>query len=118
MYYYRENFEFSIDELNYLRDNTKLDLISSVKLLIIKRNAEKYPILFRTVDPNSDLEIDYSEAEGLEYELRVNAWIKSCKDEWLQSLRTGVGSNLRAFARQKLDENLGIVQKNVKVRKK
>jgi len=111
-----EEFNFSTEELNFLREHTKLDIISKAKLLILKRNIEKYPIIYKRVDPNISLQVDYSEMELLEYNLRVNAWIKSCREDWILFLHTGKGCNLRAYAREKLNEEMDIISNKVKVR--
>ncbi len=111
-----EEFNFSTEELEFLRENTKLDVISKIKLYKLRRNIEKFINLCRTSNLNYNLHIDYSELELLEYNLRVKIWIKSCREDWLLFVQAGNGCNLRAYAREKLDEEMGIVPNKAKVR--
>ncbi len=95
---YNEEFNFSTEELIFLRENTELDIISKSKLWLLRNK------------------IDYSDMEIYEYNLRIKAWLKYCKSYWIDFLNTGNGCSLKAFARKKLDDGMGINTNKVKIR--
>lgn len=97
---YNEEFNFSTEELNFLRESTSLDIISKFILLLLGKK------------------MNYSELNLYEYNLRVQAWLKYCKPYWISFLNTGNGCSLKAFARKKLDECMDINTDIVKIRTK
>lgn len=97
---YNEEFNFSTEELNFLRENTSLDIISKFKLHLLGKK------------------MNYSDLNLYEYNLRVKAWLNYCKPYWIDFLNAGNGCNLKAFARKKLDDSMDINMDIVKIRTK
>ena len=99
-----ENVEIDKTSLDVLRKNTNLDLISEAKILLSKRRAEKQREIYIKQNPNDIIEVDYSDALELEYQLRKNAWVKSCEKAWMNYIKVeNDGYGLFEYAEDNLE---------------
>ena len=111
-----EKEEIDKISLDVLRKNTNLDLISEAKILLSKRRAEKQREIYIKQNPNDIIEVDYSDALELEYQLRKNAWVKSCEKAWMNYIKIeNDGCGLFEFANGNLNR---IIEEERKYNKK
>lgn len=101
-------FEYEIkpldhNALEFLRENTKLGPIASLKVQKARKDAYEYRDLYMKYEPNDLIEVDFSTADELEYQLRFKAWEKSLERNWKQY---GDGLGLSEFAEIVLQQHL------------
>lgn len=77
-----EEYNINNEELDFLRKNTRLNPIAATKVLIARKQAEKYRDVYIRYNPTDIIEVDYSVADELEYELRKSVWMKLCEKAW------------------------------------
>ena len=99
--------EFNSEELEFLRQNTRLGPISMAKIQQIKSQIEKYRRWFLK-NEGELLESDYAPADLLEYELRLRAWERFWEKEW-QKNPDGLG--LSEFSRMILEQKMNTKQR-------
>ena len=107
------NFNFDTrnykpEELEFLRGNTILGPISVLKIQIEKGRCEKIRDLYHKAEGEL-LEVDYSSANELEYELRMRAWENSWAREWNKN-PDGLG--LAEFAQMIMEEKMREAQRH------
>ena len=94
--------EFNYEELEFLRQNTKLGPISLLKIQNIKNQSEKYRKWYLK-NERELLESDYSMADELEYELRTKAWENSLSRIWKNNPD---GQDLSEFAKMVMEQKM------------
>ena len=99
--------EFNYEELEFLRQNTRLGPISMAKIQQIKSQIEKYRRWFLK-NEGELLESDYTPADLLEYELRLKAWERFWEKEWKKN-PDGLG--LSEFSRMILEQKMNTKQR-------
>ena len=70
-------------ELEYLRKHTFINPIKKLKVLALRDDAEAYQIMMEEYE-NCHLGIDYSKADELEYEYRMQSWSRSLIYLWME----------------------------------
>lgn len=108
-------FIYNEKELEFLRENTKLDPVSYIKLLRLKSVQDRYPVLYKRFNKEANIKPDYTDVNLFEYNARVKAWINSCRKAWEEYIFTEFsGMNLWDFARNALD----LAMEKPKIRRK
>jgi len=93
---------FKPEELEFLRKNTILGPIAVLKIQIEKGRCEKIRELYHKAEGEL-LEVDYTPAYELEYELRMRAWENSWAREWNKN-PDGLG--LSEFAQMAMESSM------------
>lgn len=70
-------------ELEYLRKHTFINPFKKMKVLALREDAEEMAALMRKVE-NYNPGIDYSKADELEYEYRMQSWARSLLYLWIE----------------------------------
>ena len=102
-----DEYTVNKEELEFLRNNTTLNPIDSAKVIIARRRADKIRDDYIKFNPTNIIEVDYSIADELEYQLRKNAWMKSCEKSWKEYIRIeNDGYGLIEFAEDQLKRKI------------
>ncbi len=80
--------EVDYEVVEGLREITKLDPIASLKVLRARKAADNFVDLYRKYEPHDEIGADYTDANNLEYELRVKALSRKLEKSWIEYLRT------------------------------
>ena len=92
----------NLDVLDFLRKNTVISPISLLKYkreqLIAKSKQKEY---YKA--EGERLEIDFSKADEVEYNLRLKAWEKSCYNDWKIN---GDGRDLSEYAMEIITQRI------------
>ena len=80
------NEEVKAEVLEKLRELTNLGPIAKLKLQRARRSAEKFRDLYIKENPSDQIGVDYSTANDLEYELRMNSLRNSMAKSWKEYL--------------------------------
>lgn len=75
------NMEYK--ELEYLRRHTFINPIKKLKVLALRDEAEAYQAMMEEFE-NYHPGIDYSQADELEYEYRMQSWTRSLIYFWIE----------------------------------
>ena len=78
------NYEFNFERLEQLRELTELGPIAKFKIMRARKQAEDYRKLYIKENPDDVIGVDYSTANELEYELRMNSLRKSLEKQWAE----------------------------------
>lgn len=70
------------EELEALRELTKLNPIAYAKVLKARKEAEILRDLYMKSEPNDVIGVDYSTADELEYSLRMRALERASEKSW------------------------------------
>ena len=84
------------EELEALRELTKLNPIAYAKVMKARKEAELYRDLYVKYHPNAPIEVDYSTADELEFSLRMNALERIAEKGWKKYIeveKDGYGLN-------------------------
>ena len=103
---------FSQEELTFLRGNTKLGPISLLKINKAKKNAELYRKYILETE-HELIEIDYSDADELEFELRLRSWENGLSRTWKQYPD---GLSLSEFAEMVMKQQINVVDNSTQKR--
>lgn len=96
-----------IEQLDALREITKLGPIAYVKVLKARKDAEVLRDFYIKSEPNDIIEVDYSSANDLEYSLRKRALERKVERDWLDYLATeNDGYGLSEYADDVLKEHM------------
>ena len=79
-----KNYDVKYEVLEGLREITKLNPIAEFKILRARRQADKFIDIYRKLNPGDEMSVDYSVANDLEYELRMEALSRSLEKGWAQ----------------------------------
>lgn len=96
------NLKINEEELNFLRNNTKLSVIALAKIKRIKRQIDEYCKWYYR-NEGELLEADYTPADLLEYQLRQKAWEQSLESLWKKNPD---GLDLAEFAKMSMQQQL------------
>ena len=94
--------ESDYEKLAFLRKNTRLGLIAYLKISKLKAEAVKLEEMCRREEKEYN-GIDYSDAENLEFKLRMKTWKRSLIDAWVE---IGDGLGLDEFSDMVLSQHL------------
>ena len=75
------------EELEVLREITKLNPISYMKVLKARKEAEIFRNLYVKYEPNDKIGVDYSTADALEHSLRKQALAHDLEKSWREYIR-------------------------------
>ncbi len=99
--------KLNYEELEFLRQNTRLGPISMANIQQVKSQIEKYRKWFLK-NEGELLESDYTPADLLEYELRLKAWEHFWEKEWKKDPD---GLSLSEFSRMILEQKMNTKQR-------
>ena len=68
--------------LEFLRENTLLTPVCKLKVMNARKQAEKFRDLYVTLNPSDKIGVDYSTADELEYQYRLNNLQKKLEKGW------------------------------------
>ncbi len=74
--------EYDYEKLEFLRRNTRLNPKSYLKVLKKKLEADKEQKIYNKYEPNDHIGVDYSEANLLEFCLRMKSFESKYKIVW------------------------------------
>ena len=92
--------EYNYEKLEFLRRNTKLNPKAYLKVFKKKLEADKEQKIYNKYEPNDHIGVDYSEANLLEFGLRMQAWENKYKNVWQEY---GHGYTLEEYILMALD---------------
>ncbi len=100
------NYSFE-EQLEILREETKLNPIDYLKVLKERKAAEQSRDVYIKYEPNDIIGTDYSKANALEYNLRMRALENMLEPSWRDYLRVeNDGYGLSDYARSYLNQQL------------
>ncbi len=103
------------EELVVLREVTKLDVISSLKVMKECLKAEERQNIMASLDPTHVYSVDYSSANELEYNLRMAALRKMLLEPWKKYISIeNDGAGLEIFMERYLNEHYEKITNNSK----
>lgn len=76
--------DYSYEKLEYLRKNTKLNPKSYLEVTKKRLEADKFQKDYKKYEPNDQIGVDYTEANTLEFILRMQVWQNKLIKEWQQ----------------------------------
>ena len=77
-----ENKNVSIEELEMLSELTKLGPLAEFKVLKARKSAEKFAEIYTKLNPSDEIGVDYSTANDLEYQLRLESLKRGLERSW------------------------------------
>ena len=90
------------NELEFLRKNTMLGPVALLKIQNLRNNAKEFRNWYYKIEGEL-LAVDYSEAEALEYRLRLKAWENKIMPVWQ---KYGQGWGLTEFAEMVMEQQM------------
>ena len=94
--------EFDLNELNFLRQNTKLGPVAALKIQKMRSDVDAYRKWYFQKEGEL-IEGEYSAADALEYELRLRAWENFWAREWKKDPN---GLSLSEFANMAMQQQM------------
>lgn len=98
-----QSIEVDYEILNYLRNNISLGIMDIFKVCREREKAKDLTLLYKKYEKNADIGIDYSNAEKLEYYLRLKQYQKKNFKLWK---KYNNGETLEAFCYRCLHEEM------------